>query len=235
MKQTAQLESNLDDFDPAIRTQALQTLVSQAQQGTAAKAPRVEVANMHCHTFHSYNGYGYSPTALAWLGKTRGFRAMGIVDFDVLDGVDEFLDAMGANAVIGVDLPGKGAEVEADLSTPEGRDVAVRGVLERCQLTSRTPVTRLILALPYAVGVLLTHELAWLIVEWGLLLALLPAGIALALTFPVWLTVNYLGNPDNGAILAGYVGSFLLAGLALTGCAAPLAARARPASTSAST
>jgi ABC-2 type transport system permease protein len=37
-------------------------------------------------------------------------------------------------------------------------------------------------------------------------------GIALALTFPVWLTVNYLGEPDNGALLAGYVGSWLLAG-----------------------
>jgi len=37
-------------------------------------------------------------------------------------------------------------------------------------------------------------------------------GIALALTFPVWLTVNILGDPDNGVILAGYVGSFLLAG-----------------------
>ncbi len=38
------------------------------------------------------------------------------------------------------------------------------------------------------------------------------AGVALALTFPVWITVNYLGHPDNGAILAGYVGSLLLAG-----------------------
>jgi len=38
------------------------------------------------------------------------------------------------------------------------------------------------------------------------------AGIALALTFPTWITVNYLGDPDNGAILAGYVGSFLMAG-----------------------
>jgi len=38
------------------------------------------------------------------------------------------------------------------------------------------------------------------------------AGIALALTFPVWLTINYLGGPDNGAILAGYLGSLLLAG-----------------------
>ena len=46
------------------------------------------------------------------------------------------------------------------------------------------------------------------------------AGIALALTFPIWITVNYLGDPDNGAILAGYVGSFLMAGgfLAIGSC-----------------
>ena len=37
-------------------------------------------------------------------------------------------------------------------------------------------------------------------------------GIALALTAPMWLTVNYLGQPDNGVILAGYIGSFLMAG-----------------------
>jgi ABC-2 type transport system permease protein len=45
-------------------------------------------------------------------------------------------------------------------------------------------------------------------------------GIALALTFPVWITVNYLGDPDNGAIVAGYVGSFLMAGafLAIGSC-----------------
>ena len=36
--------------------------------------------------------------------------------------------------------------------------------------------------------------------------------LALALTFPVWITVNWLGNPDNGVIMAGYVGSALLAG-----------------------
>ena len=36
--------------------------------------------------------------------------------------------------------------------------------------------------------------------------------IALALTFPLWITVNYLGSPDNGVILAGYIGSFLMAG-----------------------
>lgn len=38
-------------------------------------------------------------------------------------------------AVIGIDLPGKGAEVQADLSTPEGRQAAVQGVLDRCEGT----------------------------------------------------------------------------------------------------
>jgi ABC-2 type transport system permease protein len=37
-------------------------------------------------------------------------------------------------------------------------------------------------------------------------------GIALLLTFPVWITVNYLGSPDNGVILASYLGSWLMAG-----------------------
>jgi ABC-2 type transport system permease protein len=36
--------------------------------------------------------------------------------------------------------------------------------------------------------------------------------IAIALTFPIWITVNYLGSPDNGAILAAYIGSALMAG-----------------------
>ena len=45
-------------------------------------------------------------------------------------------------------------------------------------------------------------------------------GIALVLTFPIWITVNYLGEPDNGAIFTGYVGSFLMAGgfLAIGAC-----------------
>jgi ABC-2 type transport system permease protein len=45
-------------------------------------------------------------------------------------------------------------------------------------------------------------------------------GGALALTFPIWLTVSYLGDPDHGAIFAGYVGSFLMAGsfLAIGSC-----------------
>ena len=46
------------------------------------------------------------------------------------------------------------------------------------------------------------------------------AGIALALTFPIWITVNYLGSPDNGVIVASYIGSLFMAGayLAIGSC-----------------
>ena len=61
---------------------------------------------------------------------------------------------------------------------------------------------------------------AWQAVLGKYLAAWAFTGIALALTFPVWITVNYLGNPDNGAILAAYIGSFLMAGgfLAIGAC-----------------
>ncbi|MHC1479671.1 ABC transporter permease [Frateuria aurantia] len=44
------------------------------------------------------------------------------------------------------------------------------------------------------------------------LAAWLFIGLALLLTFPIWVTVNYLGRPDNGVIIAGYLGSWLMAG-----------------------
>ena len=53
---------------------------------------------------------------------------------------------------------------------------------------------------------------AWQAVLGKFLAAWAFTGIALALTFPVWITVNYLGDPDNGAIFAAYIGSFLMAG-----------------------
>ena len=52
----------------------------------------------------------------------------------------------------------------------------------------------------------------WATVVGKFLAAWVFAGLALALTFPIWLTVNYLGSPDNGVILASYIGSFLMAG-----------------------
>ena len=60
----------------------------------------------------------------------------------------------------------------------------------------------------------------------GVLAVLLAtfAGLALALTFPMWITVNVLGSPDNGVILASYVGSLLMAGafLAIGSCISAL-------------
>ena len=52
------------------------------------------------------------------------------------------------------------------------------------------------------------------------LAAWLFTAVALALTFPLWITANYLGDPDNGIILAGYLGSLLMAGayLAIGSC-----------------
>lgn len=52
------------------------------------------------------------------------------------------------------------------------------------------------------------------------LAAWLFSGIALLLTVPLWVTVNHLGSPDNGVILAAYLGSWLMAGgfLALSAC-----------------
>jgi len=97
----ADLEAQLNDFDPTVRASALAELISLAEQGVIPVEPVSDVANMHCHTFFSFNAYGYSPTALAWLAKRRGFKLMGIVDFDVLDGADEFLDGCEAVGVRG--------------------------------------------------------------------------------------------------------------------------------------
>jgi hypothetical protein len=92
-RQIADLEADLNDFDPRVRSRALAELIALSDRHEIALEPEANVANMHCHTFFSFNAYGHSPTSLAWLAKRRGFRLMGIVDFDVLDGVDEFLNA----------------------------------------------------------------------------------------------------------------------------------------------
>ncbi len=112
-QQLTGLETRLNDFDPAIRTAALAELCSRAAAGEIATGPEREVANMHCHTFFSFNAYGYSPSALAWLAARRGYKLMAIVDFDVLDGVDEFLSACDQVGVRGA------AEMETRVFFPE--------------------------------------------------------------------------------------------------------------------
>ncbi|MDT8449497.1 MAG: ABC transporter permease subunit [Wenzhouxiangellaceae bacterium] len=69
----------------------------------------------------------------------------------------------------------------------------------------------LLLTLPVTTGeaVLAKFLAAWLFI-----------GLALVLTFPIWITVNMLGDPDNGVIVTGYIGSWLMAGsfLAISAC-----------------
>jgi ABC-2 type transport system permease protein len=63
------------------------------------------------------------------------------------------------------------------------------------------------------IELLLTLPMAqWQAVLGKFLAAWAFCGIALALTFPLWLTVNSLGRPDNGVILTGYLGCLLVAG-----------------------
>lgn len=85
-----ELEANLNSFDLAVRTQALSELIKLVDSGELAVKAETPVANMHCHTFFSYNAYGHSPTSLAWLARKQGYKLLGMVDFDVLDAVDEF-------------------------------------------------------------------------------------------------------------------------------------------------
>ena len=67
----------------------------------------------------------------------------------------------------------------------------------------RTGTVELLLTLPVPV---------WATVLGKFLAAWAFCAVALALTFPIWITVNVLGNPDNGVILASYIGSLLMAG-----------------------
>jgi len=77
----------LDSLDGAVRRTTLESLSAAAAGGYPAAGQHM---NCHAHTFYSFNAYGYSPSHFAWLAKQRGLAAAGIVDFDVLDGLEEF-------------------------------------------------------------------------------------------------------------------------------------------------
>ena len=76
-----------------------------------------------------------------------------------------------------------------------------------------------------SIELLMTQPITlWQAVLGKFLAAWACAALALFLTFPIWITVNYLGHPDNGAILTGYLGSLLMAGgfLAVGSCMSAL-------------
>jgi hypothetical protein len=99
------IKAGLDDFRYATRKDALEKLVAL----NVSNPPRGENPNLHMHTFFSYNAYDWSPTRFAWEAREAGLHAAGIIDFDVLDGVEEFLDAgayLGLRATAGFETRG---------------------------------------------------------------------------------------------------------------------------------
>ena len=102
------LDEKLNSFDPAVRAAAFDKAVAEKNY-----------FNLHCHSFFSYNGYGYSPSYLVALAKEMNWRAVGLVDFDVLDGVDEFLAAAGKMGVRAT------AGMETRVFVPELADVEI--------------------------------------------------------------------------------------------------------------
>jgi len=93
MRLIEELEHKLDSFDSAERKQALLSLCEKVEAGEITLPEAGTDVNLHCHTFFSYNTYGYSPSKFAWLARKAGLAAAQVVDFDVLDAVDEFLEA----------------------------------------------------------------------------------------------------------------------------------------------
>lgn len=87
------LEQQLDNFDPEIRYRTLTSLCQEVERGTRALPRPGSAVNLHAHTFYSYNAYGYSPSRYAWLARNEGLVMAGVVDFDVLDALEEFLAA----------------------------------------------------------------------------------------------------------------------------------------------
>ncbi|MCF7958812.1 MAG: hypothetical protein K9M57_10225 [Phycisphaerae bacterium] len=87
------LEQQLDSFNREERSAALKALWQMVQDHQIDLPDPSGHINLHCHTFFSFNSYGYSPSKFAWLAKKQGLAMGAIVDFDVLDGMDEFLAA----------------------------------------------------------------------------------------------------------------------------------------------
>jgi len=113
-----EIEERLNDFDPATRRTALEEL---AIGGSALPEEGTNV-NMHFHSFFSYNARDYSPSRIAWEARKAGLYAAGLCDFDVLDGLEEFLCAgatLGLRATVNLETRAYLKEyAEHDISSP---------------------------------------------------------------------------------------------------------------------
>ncbi len=96
----------LDSGDAGDRAAAVQRVAERLRDRPAPPAKAPPRVNLHCHSFYSFNAWGWSPSGIAARCRAEGLDAAGLVDFDVLDGVDEFLDAaarLGLRASAGIE------------------------------------------------------------------------------------------------------------------------------------
>lgn len=84
-----EFEQHLCSFNPIERKSALIKLKSHLNSDKKEQ----QNVNMHFHSFHSYNAKFWSPSRIAWEAKKNELFVAGIIDFDVLSGLEEFLEA----------------------------------------------------------------------------------------------------------------------------------------------
>jgi hypothetical protein len=97
-----QLEQNLSSFDSKERRAAL----VQLQNLQSFNNKEQQNVNMHFHSFNSYNAEFWSPTQIAWETKKNALYAAGIIDFDVLAGLEEYFEAgelLGLRTSVGIE------------------------------------------------------------------------------------------------------------------------------------
>ncbi len=115
--------SKLDDFSLETRLGALEFLA-----GAESFPEAGPLYNLHCHSFFSYNANGWSPSRIAYECRKAGLFATGLCDFDVLDGVEEFIKAgeiLGIRTAAHVETRAFISELSAvDINSPGEHGVA---------------------------------------------------------------------------------------------------------------
>lgn len=114
-----ELEAQLDSFDRDVRQRALARL---AHDHEGPWPPEGTNVNMHVHSFFSYNAEGYSPSRIAWEARKAGLYAAALCDFDVLDGLEEFIQAglvLGLRTCVNIETRAYlAAYADVDISSP---------------------------------------------------------------------------------------------------------------------
>ncbi len=101
-REIERLEQELNSFDADDRKHALDSLQYSVRQ----KEREPQNVNLHFHSFNSYNAENWSPSRIAWESKKRALYATGIIDFDVLAGLEEFYAAcelLGLRSCVGIE------------------------------------------------------------------------------------------------------------------------------------